>query len=161
MTGTLLCPHILGTSGDALRFAREAQSPIIKLVDDFGAAPEYAALPHRPLIIGRVHVSDEIAPMDMLTRDPIEAARWDFFRRQIVWRAGPYPEIKAWEGPNEPVCKTVESMRWYSAFERERVHLLASIGRQAVIGNFSTGQPEPELWAEFKIGRRLNSSHSP
>jgi hypothetical protein len=40
-------------------------------------------------------------------------------------------------------------MRWYAEFESARVLLLAQNGRKAVIGSFSTGNPDLSLWPEF------------
>src|SRR5215212_843128 len=140
---TKLCAHTIGGSGDALRLTTQARSPVIKLVNDFGAAPDYAALPHHPLVIGRFVVADELRPdfFQETGRDPVASARayFDEFYRQRVLD---HPAVDAWEGPNEVVTKSAPAMAWYALFEQERVALLAALGRQAVVGNWSTGQPE-------------------
>lgn len=142
--------HVLGTSADARRLTEQARSPVIKLVGDFGAAADYAAMAHRPLVVGRYVVADELRP-DYLAEhgfDPEDAADL-YFDANYRQRVLDHPAVAAWEGPNEPVTKTPAAMAWYARFEARRVALLATLGRRAVIGNWSTGQPEPELWPHF------------
>ncbi len=145
-----LSAHIIGGSGDALRLTAQARSPLVKLVGDFGAAGEYAALPHHPLVIGRFVVADELRPdhLQELGRDPVASAA-EYFDTHYRQRVLDHPAVAAWEGPNEIVTKTREAMAWYARFEVARVALLAALGRRAVVGNWSTGQPEPELWPDF------------
>jgi len=50
--------------------------------------------------------------------------------------------VDFWEGYNEPGIGSVSDMQWYAAFEIARIGLLASIGRNASIGQFSTGTPD-------------------
>ena len=148
MMMTKLCPHLIGGSGDGLRLCREARSPVVKLVDDFGPARDYAALPHKPLIVGRVTQAREIDPNALLMTPPQIVAQ-DYFG-QVLWpHISANPLVQAWEGPNEVVCQAVESMAWFSQFETRRVELLSAVGKQAVVGNFGVGQPEPHLWAHF------------
>jgi len=143
-----LAPHILGTSSDGARLAREAPVLAVKLVDDFGLADELSHKFPKPLVIGRVSGAN-VDPGAVLGIDPKIFAQ-DVFDTQMSRAVILNPAVAAWEaGANEPVCKSIESMRWYAVYEAEMIRMLSALGKAAVIGNFSVGQPEPELWPEF------------
>ena len=42
-----------------------------------------------------------------------------------------------------------EEMQRYAAFERERCQILAAAGWKSIVGNFSGGTPELEVWPDF------------
>ena len=145
-----LCAHSIAESADALTFTREARCPVVKLVDGWGQAAEFAAMDHAPLVVGRKVVDPELRP-DYLAEhgfDPVEIADL-YFDANLRPHVLANPAVQAWEGPNEPVCKTPQAMRWYAAFEAQRVRRLGALGKRAVVGNFSVGQPEPELWPDL------------
>lgn len=58
---------------------------------------------------------------------------------------GPSPNIWV-EGINEPVLTTDLDAIWYGKLEALRSIGLAAKGLRAVVGNFATGNPEPDLW---------------
>lgn len=58
--------------------------------------------------------------------------------------------ITAWEAYNEPVADTPDKMKRLADFEAERTRLLAEHTIRSVVGNFGTGHPPLELWADFK-----------
>jgi len=71
------------------------------------------------------------------------------------------PRGNLWiEGINEPVLHTEAEAVWYGKLEALRSVLLGERGLHAVVGNFATGNPEPELfrlWLQTYIangGRR-------
>ncbi len=58
---------------------------------------------------------------------------------------GPSPNIWV-EGINEPVLSTDLDAIWYGKLEALRSIGMAAKGLRAVVGNFATGNPEPDLW---------------
>lgn len=58
-----------------------------------------------------------------------------------------HPAVDYWEGLNEPGIQG--RMEWYTAFEVERVRLMAEHGLRCAVGAFSTGVPEWEEFAAF------------
>lgn len=144
---TKLCPHIIGTSADAVAYVRTVACPYVLLVDDWGAADQYKAL--GCTVVGRHTFSEEPQPDSWASQiDPIATSR-NYYADRYGIDVASNPSVDAWLGPNEPVCKTPNGMAWYGEFEAERVRLLRRDGKRAVIGNFSVGQPEPELWPCF------------
>ncbi len=141
---TKLSPHNLRPNVDALRLIR-AGAPVAKLVDDFGAAAEYLAINPNLLIIGRRISTFPYDPGRVITAEnlrhlsPSDAAQFWVETQFETYRLNPL--IRYWEGPNEPVWDSLDGMRWYGAFEAERILRLNARGRFAVIGNFSTGTP--------------------
>ena len=126
----------------SMQFVERAKPRLVKILDSFSAAPEIKRLSPGTVIIGRAYLATQ--PMD---GDPVQRARewWDRSRAIVLQ----YPEIDYWEAYNEPIIQTSDLMSWYAAFEAERVRLLAEHGRRACIGNFSTGNPDLPLWADF------------
>jgi len=155
-----LSPHCLFGSSDARRIVTQGFAPVIKLVDDFAWASDFASLPHHPLLIGR-----KTAPRELLDYNPAQRfhdgadSRGEAHRFLHDLRDGggwsmadnirANPHVDAWEGPNEPVFSTPEEMNWYARFETERARLLFNLGTGAVVGNFSVGTPDLGLWTSF------------
>lgn len=126
----------------------EAGARVIKLVDDFGMAGQVKAIAPKTIIIGRIFSMYD--PMALRqAQGATEAA--DAFVEGMRTKLAANPLVTAWEGPNEPVCETMEKMAWYAAFEARRVARLAAMGLRAVIGNFSVGQPRLDVpvWEAF------------
>jgi len=126
----------------SMQFLRDAKPRVVKILDSFGQAAEIKQLSPQTQIIGRIFLASQ--PMD---GSPAQRAQewWDRTRHLILQ----YPAVDYWEGYNEPVIQNTALMRWYAEFERARVLLLAQNGRKAVIGSFSTGNPDLPLWPEF------------
>lgn len=53
------------------------------------------------------------------------------------------------EGINEPKLNTIDDATWFGQVEAERAVLIARRGMRAGIGGFATGNPRPELFAEW------------
>jgi len=58
--------------------------------------------------------------------------------------------IDAWECVNEPVAKSVASMKRLAHFERVWAEEIKRYGLRAIVGNFAVGNPEPELMPYFR-----------
>lgn len=147
MMATKLCPHLIGGSAWACEWVRRG-APAVKLVDDFGFAVTALALAHRPTIIGRVTVADELDPNALLGYDPMMTAI-DYVSRRLETAIRLNPAITHWEGPNECVVNSVEAMRWYSAFLLEFARVVRSLGKTPVIGGWAVGNPDFPLWAYY------------
>ena len=86
----------------------------------------------------------------------------------FVALAGVFTEVQVWEGPNEVICKTPAEMQWYAAFCVKLADLmLTQTKKLAVLGNWATGNPELELWADWvpvlqlaQAGKCILSRHS-
>ena len=126
----------------SMQFLRDAKPRIVKILDSFGQAAEIKQFSPETRILGRIFLPSQ--PMD---GSPSQRAQewWDRTRHLILQ----YPAVDYWEGYNEPVIQSTVLMRWYAEFESARVLLLAQNGRKAVIGSFSTGNPDLSLWPEF------------
>lgn len=135
----------------------DAGAQIVKLVNDFGLA-EYA-ISKGALVIGR-HVTNypddpgrRVTAENLRHLAPQDAARLWVALQTLYYDANPL--ILLWEGPNEPVWSTPDDMRWYAEFEIERMRLLNVRGLKAVVGNFSTGNPDLSLWSSFLPALRV------
>lgn len=141
-----LCPHSIKPTAEA-KLLVQAGCPLVKFVDDFGAAEEYLALRPDLTIIGRGYTYTTL--LDQLSSgDAPEQAAAKFVREQKARYYDPNPLIKIWEGHNEPSfggpdeSGALAKMEWYGRFEAARLRLLADLGLRGVVGNFSTGYPE-------------------
>jgi hypothetical protein len=123
----------------------QAGAPLAVLVDDF----DLANLPGFPpgfRWIGQVSMADLDLPA-LQQQDPTIAAQAYFTRQLPDYIA--QPNITYWLGLSAPYLPNVAAMNWYASFEQERVRLLHSIDKRAVIGNFGSGQPDWSLWPAF------------
>lgn len=141
-----LGPHSLRPTADAKRLV-QAGSRLVKMVDDFGAVPEYLAINPTLTIIGRGYVTYTLLQQLESGATPSEAAR-HFVLDQKVRYYDHNPLIKIWEGHNEPSFgapndkDALKRMEWYGQFEVARLKFMADLGLRGVVGNFSTGYPE-------------------
>ncbi len=146
-TVSKLGPHVLRPTAGAQALIG-AGCRIVKLVGDFGLAVELANRPE-VTVIGRAYATNpRTAEEQFFSGESPEAAAQRFLdsqRQQYALN----PAIRLWEGHNEPVWSSREEMEWYARFEIERIKLLAAMGLRAVIGNFSTGNPDLSLWQWF------------
>lgn len=144
---TKLCPHLLGGSHWSCEWVRRG-APAVKLANDFGFASEAFSLPHRPLILGRVVLGNELDPNAMLQHDPTLTAM-DYVARYLETHIRLNPAVTHWEGPNECVVTTPEAMRWYAQFLAEFARAMRSLGKTAVVGGWAVGNPDYPLWAYY------------
>lgn len=145
-----LGPHCLRPTDSAIRMAK-AGAKVFKLVDDFGIAKDILAIRPDAVVVGRAFTPyDPISTHFEKHVSPAEAAR-DFLYGSVNQMAhiAANPTIQYWEGPNEVVCNSVESMLWYAVFEQARIQMMRDVGKKCVIGNFSTGNPQLQLWPHF------------
>ncbi len=141
-----LGPHCLRPARSA-REMIDAGARIVKLVDDFGLAPELASKPGVTLI-GRVYAHDPRTAESQRGENPEDAARRFIDSQKEKYRLN--PAVKLWEGHNEPVWGSREDMEWYARFEIARLKLLAEMGLRGVIACFATGNPgDIDLWRWF------------
>lgn len=141
-----LGPHCLRPTASA-RAMIDAGCRIVKLVDDFGLAPELAGKPAVTLI-GRAYAHDPHTAESQRGEDPEAAARRFVDSQKQKYQLN--PTIKIWEGHNEPVWGSREDMEWYARFEVARLKILADMGLRGVIACFATGNPgDIELWKWF------------
>lgn len=133
-----------GQSDDAKRLI----GPVQLLVDGWGDAPFYAE--RGVLVLGRRVVEPTIDAAQMVAeqKNPEAEAR-TYYNANLAEKVSEHPKVAGWLGPNEVKCSTAEEMTWYGRFEAERTRLLHAAGKIAIVGNFGTGQPEPELWSYF------------
>lgn len=156
-----LCPHSLRPTADA-KLLVQAGCRLVKLVDDFGAAPEYLAINPNLVIVGRGYVSYTLLQQLESGATPEQAAR-HFVLDQKARYYDRNPLIKIWEGHNEPSfggpndANAIRRMEWYGQFEAARLKFMADLGLRGVVGNFSTGYPEINkndlrMWNAFLPG---------
>jgi hypothetical protein len=129
---------VSGVDAPVAAFLAAARPRTLKLLDPRNgwAAAAKRASPET-LLVGRLWT-----PTQPTDGDPrLAAAAWLNASRAAIAAS---PEISHWEGYNElPGTATNRSlMRWYAAFETERVALLAAAGLRAVVGSFATSDME-------------------
>ena len=142
---------VAGVDATVLAFLAAARPRTLKLLDPHAgwAAAALRASP-RTELVGRIWTPSQ--PTD---GDPrAAAAAWLNASRATILAS---PEIRLWEGLNElpGTAGNRSLMRWYAAFEVERVALLAATGGlRAVVGSFATSDledldPATSTFAEF------------
>lgn len=140
-----LGPHCQRPTASA-RALIDAGARVIKLVSDLGLANEIEPLPGR-LVIGRSVSQFDAQSQFHGGEEPKAAARRFIDSQKDIYKANPL--IRVWEGHNEPVFNETVSMMWYEKFELERMRLMADMGLRCVVGNWSTGNPEPDMFGFF------------
>ena len=142
--GSKLGLHVMrNNSPDILEFVRVTKPVLVKGVDDLGWLLEVKLASPSTITVGRVTVDSQD-----IEGDPVEAAR-DMVKEQLDAYDSNRYGVDYWEGWNEPILRTPDDMRWYAAFEAERVRALASHGLRAAVGTFSTGVPEADTFPLF------------
>lgn len=132
--GSKLGLHVIRNNSPLIMdFVRQARPAVIKAVDDLGWLTDIKNTSPETITVGRLMATSQ----DMVG-DPLQAAA-DFVAEQLPTYLL-NPGIDYWEGWNEP--DPDDDMRWYAAFEAERVRLLAQYGLRAAVGGFSAGVPE-------------------
>jgi hypothetical protein len=123
---------------------------VVKIIDDFGRAPEIKAASPNTVLIGRITHNHNFGFEEHLRdgrTDMRAAAEWYVNRFMEIYLANPL--IDYWEGHNEPRPHNHEVMRLFAQFEIERMQLMAQRGLRCAIGNFPNGSPDLELWVDF------------
>lgn len=121
----------------------------IKIIDDPASAYAIAlAFPKCNVIYRRV-LPQDIEQLSDLRKHP-EFGDAQACAEMLVRWADIKPLPNLWvEGVNEPKLSNADDAHWYGFVEAKRTQLLHAKGLKAVIGNFATGNPTPELFAEF------------
>lgn len=88
--------------------------------------------------------------------DPAQAARW-YYDTNIRRFVEENPKFVYWSSPNEPVFDWEKHMLWYAQFLYEYAKILHSVGRRAVIGEWSVGCPTLKAWRYY--GKALSAVH--
>lgn len=132
----------------------------LKVVDDpvraFGVAQ---AAPACGVIYRKVAPRDIEALSDLRKHPEFSDAQK--CAEMFVRLADVRPAPNIWvEGTNEPKLLSVDDARWYGEVEALRSFLLALRGLTAIIGNFATGNPTPELFSEFITAYRANGGQT-
>lgn len=135
--------HVTRNSSPAImHFVEQAQPAVIVGVGDLGWLADVKAVSPSTITLGRFEEKGQY-----FSGDPVQRAQ-EF----VVSHAGRYlanPGVDYWLGWNEPGIGNEWQMQWYAAFEAERARLMHELGLSVAVGNFSTGTPEPELFAAF------------
>lgn len=139
-----LGPHCITPTASARQMI-DAGCRIVKLLDDFGLAPELAD--KGVTVIGRSYARDPGTAESQRGENPESAARRFINSQKEVYDLN--PSIKIWEGHNEPIWGNREDMAWYARFEVARLRMLADMGLRGTIGQFNTGGPDLEWWPYF------------
>lgn len=123
---------------------------VVKIIDDFGRAPEIKAGSPNTILIGRITRNHDFGFEEHIRdgrTDMRAAAEWYVNRFLDIYLNNPH--IDYWEGHNEPRPHNHEVMRLFAQFEIERMKLMAQRGLKCAIGNFPNGSPDLELWVDF------------
>lgn len=138
-------PHRAGVAAEYIRRVKPDAVKVLSSGMDgqvIAAAKEVGAL-----IIGRLYWDDQ----------KLGAAYGDFTRRVVQW-ARENPDIGWLEGANE-FAQSPGELERYAEHEIERMKALDAIGRKAVIGNFSCGQPDLAQWSRFRPALEYAAAH--
>jgi hypothetical protein len=158
-----LGPHAIGGTPSTAAMIN-AGCKIVKMTDGFDATA-LARSKNVPTIIGRriIPYANQngrvITAENQRHKDPREAAQELVDALRDTFRLN--PDIKIWEGHNEPVWGSLADMAWYAEHEAWRMKLLADLGLRACFGNFATGNPDMSFWSAFRpafeAARRYNA----
>lgn len=143
-------PHVnTPHRGDvAAAFIRRVQPPMVKMLDSgWDGRIAAAARETGAAIIGRVYWDDQ----------RLGASYGRFIDRTVEWARGK-PDVQLIEGANE-FAQSPGELERYAALEIERMRAMDAIGRKAVIGNFSCGQPDLGAWHLFRPALEYAATH--
>jgi len=138
--GLRLTAHHMGGSSSALRLTIEGGARVVKLVHAFGEAKLYKVARPDIIIIGRAFVEFNADA----SASPEADARANF--AAMLPHILGNPLIDYWESSNEPGGQTEREVNNLVRYCAEFMRECERIGKKAVIANFSTGTPQPELW---------------
>jgi hypothetical protein len=130
------------SSPEIMAFVEVAQPAVLAGVGDLGWLADAKQVSPNTITLGRFEETDQSIGGDPITRA----------QEFVVGHAARYlanPGVDYWMGWNEPGIDSVWQMDWYASFEAERALLMAALGLQVAVGNFSTGTPEADEFAAF------------
>jgi len=137
------------SGGDGARICLHARPTVAAFVDGgWELAHEFAA--DKPLCIGRVteNFFDPNRP-EFNQQSPEAVARW-YVETYLAETIRAQPQMDAWESNNEPVITDLGVMNWHARFLAEFARILrVEFNRTAVIGNWSVGNPDYPMWAQY------------
>ncbi len=135
--------HVTRNASPAImEFIAQVQPAVVVAVGDLGWLADVKEVSPSTITLGRFEEKGQY-----FAGDPVQRAQ-EF----VVARAGRYlanPGVDYWLGWNEPGISSEWQMQWYATFEAERARLMHELGLKVAVGNFSTGTPEPALFAAF------------
>ena len=135
-----------GWGGGSDSFLRNARPRVVKILDEVGKAALVKQLSPGTIVVGRIFAGS--VPDGVVGNgSPVDRANewWNTVRATVL----AHPDVDYWEGLNEPVVTSAQTMSWYAQFEIARTNILAAHGRRACIANFATGNPDLSLWPQF------------
>jgi len=149
--------HCLTGTSDAIRLA-QAGMKIFKVIDNAGMADDILKIVPDATIIGLI--STDYRPVEDYDKLTPKQAANKFFNN-IVGGMRSAKSVKMWEGPNEPLCDTMERMDFFNAFTIEMIDLMAAEGWKYVVGGFSVGQPRLDIpvWEHYLPAIRYGMQH--
>lgn len=138
-------PHRANVAADYIRAVRPNACKVLDSGMDSRVMD--AARETGTAIIGRVYWDDQKL-----------GAEYGRFIGRVVAFAHQFPHVQYLEGANEDFQGGADLTR-YAAHEIERMKALEAIGRKAIIGNFSCGQPQYGEWPRFRPALEYAAAH--
>ena len=136
------------SSAQIMDVIEAGQPRVVKIIDDLGSAGVVKERSPKTLVIGRISWDEDfLSAFAKSGRDAARHAANLIAKNLDKYKAN--TGVDYWEGYNEPNLNSLEDMAAYAAFEVERVKQMATLGFKCCIGNFSTGTPPLEHWANY------------
>jgi len=147
MATRLLGAHVNATVSGVAETIMEWKPPLVVLLDHSDVWRTVKAESPNTLFVGRIYKKQEPDFNDP-DLDPVEVAR-DHCDMILPWAERMGETVSYWQGVNEPIIASPESMMRYAAFDAERARIMDEHGFRVVVGTFSVGNPEMALWSDF------------
>jgi hypothetical protein len=136
------------SSSQIMDVIESGQPKVVKIIDDLGSAGVVKERSPKTIVVGRISVDYDFRTLyDKNGGDPARHAASFIAKNLDKYKAN--SGVDYWEGYNEPPLDSPGFMANYAAFEAERVKQMDALGWKCCIGNFATGTPPLEQWANF------------
>lgn len=147
MVYSLLGTHVNNTVGGLPEAISQWKPPLVVVLDHSDVWHDVKAASPQTAFVGRVY--QEFEPdFSNPALDPARAAR-DHCDKILPWAERMGETCSFWQGVNEPVIQSTETMKRYTDFEAERVRIMDSHGFRVVVGSFAVGNPHLPFWRDF------------
>lgn len=134
--GSKLGIHVTANnSPQIMDFVRTARPAVVVAVGGMGWLADVKKASPETITVARFIEGDQ-----SITGNPVAKAREFVEANASRYRAN--PGVDYWLGWNEPAIHNIAEMRWYAAFEAERIRAMDELGFKVAVGNFSAGTPE-------------------
>jgi hypothetical protein len=144
---SLLGAHVNSTVSGLPETIKKWRPPLVVLLDHSDVWHGVKAESPDTIFVGRVYLDSE-PDFNNPSLDPLKAAG-DHCDKILPWAKRMGETYSFWQGVNEPVINSAESMRRYAAFDAERLRILDGHGFRGVVGSFSVGNPQLAYWRGF------------